>query len=300
MASRTLLALTLTLGMAAHLAAQGAPGSLGAASELYVAERYEEALELLKGLRSAEAGSVSERRAVEQYRSLCLLALGRTAEAEQAIAAVITADPMYQPTEAETSPRVRAAFTEVRQRVLPGIALSHYTAAKRLYDARKYESARAAFRGVLRLLDDPDMSGRYADLRVLASGFLELSAAAAAPPAEPAAEGPPAPPAAVTPAATENRIYSAENPDVSPAVAIKQDLPRVPASISALVRDRGVVEVVIDELGRVTVITIRASLHPMYDTLLLSAAREWRYQPATLGGAPVKFRKTIQIVLSKR
>jgi TonB family protein len=74
----------------------------------------------------------------------------------------------------------------------------------------------------------------------------------------------------------------------------------VPASITTTVRDRGVVEVVIDELGRVTVVSIRMSLHPMYDTLLLSAAREWRYRPATLAGSPVKFRKLIQITLSKR
>ena len=81
---------------------------------------------------------------------------------------------------------------------------------------------------------------------------------------------------------------------------MKQEVPRVPASISRQVRDRGLVEVVIDELGRVTFVSIRTSLHPMYDTLLLSAAREWRYQPATFSGAPVKFRKLIQITLSKR
>ena len=37
----------------------------------------------------------------------------------------------------------------------------------------------------------------------------------------------------------------------------------------------------------------------MYDTLLMTAARDWRYQPATLGGKPVKFRKLIQINVTK-
>ena len=68
---------------------------------------------------------------VQQYRSLCLLALGRGAEAEEAIGAVVTARPSYQPSEAEASPRVRTAFTEVRQRLLPQIAQARYGAGAR-------------------------------------------------------------------------------------------------------------------------------------------------------------------------
>ena len=41
------------------------------------------------------------------------------------------------------------------------------------------------------------------------------------------------------------------------------------------------------------------SLHPIFDSQLLSAARDWRYQPATLNGRPVKFRKMIQITVTK-
>jgi len=32
----------------------------------------------------------------------------------------------------------------------------------------------------------------------------------------------------------------------------------------------------------------------------MTAAREWRYQPATLGGKPVKYRKMIQINISRQ
>ena len=55
------------------------------------------------------SNAVADRKSIEQYRSLCLLALGRGTEAESAIAAVVTADPSYLPGEAEASPRVRAA-----------------------------------------------------------------------------------------------------------------------------------------------------------------------------------------------
>ena len=78
---------------------------------------------MLNDLRPAEAGGASaDRKSIEQYRSLCLLALGRGSEAESAIAAVVTADPAYLPGDAEASPRVRAAFSDVRRRLLPDIA----------------------------------------------------------------------------------------------------------------------------------------------------------------------------------
>ena len=65
-------------------------------------------------------------------------------------------------------------------------------------------------------------------------------------------------------------------------------------------KERGVVEVVIDEQGRVTNVTIRESVHPMFDAELLAAGREWRYQPATFAGQPVRYRKMIQINVSRR
>jgi outer membrane biosynthesis protein TonB len=38
----------------------------------------------------------------------------------------------------------------------------------------------------------------------------------------------------------------------------------------------------------------------MYDAQLLKAARDWRYQPATLDGKPVRYRKMIQINISRQ
>jgi hypothetical protein len=73
----------------------------------------------------------------------------------------------------------------------------------------------------------------------------------------------------------------------------------VPSQIAGQTRDRGLLEVVIDEQGRVVGLNLRASLHPVYDTLLIAAAREWRYRPATYQGRPVKFRKMIQISVKR-
>lgn len=290
-------ALALVVVTTTPAVAQTEPNPLAAARDLYASARYDEALAVLNAMRPAES---TDRKSVEQYRSLCLLALGRGAEAETAIAAVVTADPLYQPSEAEAAPRVRAAFTEVRQRLLPDIASSRYTEAKASFDRKEYALAEQQFQQVMALLDDPQMGGRLPDLRVLVAGFLDLSTRAAAPPPDPK----PAPPqpAAPTPAIlpTPGRIYVAEDEGVSVAVPIKQEVPRVPNTITSQARDRGLLELIIDEQGRVVTVMLRMSVHPLYDAQLLAAARDWKYLPATVGGRAVKFRKMVQITVSKR
>jgi TonB family protein len=285
----TLAILILT---AARLAAQD---PLASARELYATARYDEALIALDTLRVAAGTAVkpAQVRAVEQYRSLCLLALGREAEAEAAIANVVNVDPFYQPAEAEASPRVRGAFRDVRRRMLPEITAERYAIAKATFDRKEYEAAVEQFRQVITLLDDPDMQGRHQDLRTLSVGFYELSAASIKPP-----EPPPAP-EPVAPQDPGPRIYSSEDGVVMPPVSVRQDLPRMPSNIMLMARD-GVVEVIIDERGRVESAMILASVHPIYDAMLLSASDDWRYQPATVKGQPVKFRKRIQVSVARR
>ena len=306
---RLVAACVIATGLAAPAMAQPNAGRLNVAKELYASARYDEALAVLNGLSTAER---ADRKSVEQYRSLCLLALGRDSEAEAAIAAVITADPMYQPAETEASPRVRATFAEVRRRLLPDLATSRYVAAKATYDRGDWAAAEAQFRLALALIDDPDTGGRLNDLRVLTVGFLELSAKAAEPPPpspaaapEPRRDPPAAQPAVATPepetiATPEpGKIYDGEDARVRPAAVIRQDVPPVPANLIALTKPRGLLEIVIDEQGRVVSMAIRGSIHPTYDNQLLFAALDWKYEPATFNGRAVKFRKLIQITVQR-
>jgi hypothetical protein len=295
---RILMSLCITACVGGPVYAQQT-SPLAAARDLYASARYDEALTVLNGL--PMAGESTDRKSVEQYRSLCLLALGRGPEAESAIAAVVTVDPLFVPAESDASPRVRAAFSEVRQRLLPQIASSRYTTAKTAFDRKDFVTAEPAFRELLALLNDPQMGNRLPDLRVLASGFLDLSVAGAAPPPEaPKPEPPPAVAAAPPVVPQPPRIFTAETAGIIVPVAIKQDVPRVPSSIASHTRDRGLLEIVIDEQGRVVGITLRTSVHPVYDPLLMASARQWQYQPATLDGVPVKFRKLVQIVMDRR
>ena len=299
---RTFAMLLLAGALAAPAAAQ--QNALDMARDLYASARYDEALQVLDGLRPGP-GPSNDLKSIEQYRSLCLLALGRGEEAEAAIAAVISADPLYQPDESEASPRVRAAFSEVRQRQLPEIARARYAAAKATFDRRDFGESQRQFGELLRLIDDPEMGGRLADLRVLVAGFLDLSAAAANPPA-PEPETPPEspvtrPPAPMpaAPAFAPDHVFAAEDAGVIPPGPLRQDVPRVPAQITNQTRERGLLEIVIDEQGRVTELELKVRLHPLFDAQLMQAAKDWRYRPATREGRPVRYRKLIQINVTK-
>jgi TonB family protein len=300
-ARRVLIPLLLATSLAfVESAFAQTPGRdpLGAARDLYASARYDEALAVLNDMHTAQPPTASDRKSVEQYRSLCLLALGRGTEAETAIAAVVTADPTYQPKEEEASPRVRAAWSDVRKRLLPDIAASRYTEAKASFDKKMYAVSVQQFKGVITLIDDPDMGGRQADLRTLATGFMDLAVAATtAPPPEPLKSA--APPAPVVPPPAPKpeplKVFSLHDKDVTAPVTIRQDMPRLLPTMHQQATDRGVIEIVINEQGRVESAVIRQTVQPMYDSQLLVATRDWRYQPATVNGQPVKFRKMIQI-----
>ncbi len=305
---RRLLALAVGLVIASALVI-AADESVSTARDLYAAAAYEDALLMLNHLRSSGRGP-DEARAIEQYRAFCLLALGRRDDAEQAIAAVVTGEPSYHPSEAEASPRVRSAFSEVRRRMLPTITQEKYAAAKAAYDRKDPANAADGFRQVLDLLADPDLGAAanqppLADLRTLARGFYDLSASAVPAPPQPTPllQAPALPlPAVAVPAIeapVRGHVYGTEDATVVPPVALKQALP--PFQYQTLVPPgQGVLEIVIGETGAVIAAVMRTSVYPKYDATVVDAARTWRYKPATLHGLPVTYRKLVAITIKRQ
>jgi hypothetical protein len=143
-----------------------------------------------------------------------------------------------------------------------------------------------------------------ADLRVLAMGFRDLAVTAATPPPAPPKPEPP-PPAPVPVAAPEPavpaapRIYQASDRNIVPPITVRQFLPPFPNNAAIPKQAQGVIEVVIDETGAVEQALIRVPLNAAYDRQAVIAARSWLYQPATLNGKPVKFRKAVQINIAR-
>jgi len=277
-----------------------AQDSLSAARELYASAAYEDALAVLSRLNAAGLRP-DDGRTADQYRALCLLALGKNAEAQQAIEAVVWGQPLYRPSDGEVSPRVRAAFSEVRQRVLPGLVQQKYAQYKVAFDRKDYQTASTGFNELLTLYADPDLANAagkspLSDLRVLIGGFYELSLQATAPP--PAAPEPSAPVRTAAASQTPDlpKLYSSADNNVVPPVTLRQQLPPYPGQVNRPMV--GAVEVVIDETGNVVQAIMRAGVTPAYDRQVVSAAQNWRFRPATINGAPVKYRKLVQVVVS--
>jgi TonB family protein len=290
-----------SLAAALVLAASGASAQdeLATARELYASASYDDALAMLNKLRASDHPP-SQSRAIEQYRAFCLLGLGRAADAQQAIEAVVAAEPSYQPTESDVSPRIRSAFADVRRRMLPAIIQQKYAQAKAAYDKKAFAVAADGFSQVLVALTDPAVAvdanrPPLSDLRTLAVGFEELAAKAAAPPPPPP---PPPPPVVADPPPPAQsgivyRVYSGEDRDIIPPAVINQALP--PFQGTVIAPRTGTLEVLISETGEIESAVMTQSVTSTYDRLALSAARAWRFKPATLNGMPVRYRKTVQI-----
>lgn len=272
--------------------------SVQAAEALYASAAYDEALVVLQRLEQA-APSPGELRVINQQRALCLLALGRAAEAEQAIAAVVNADPLFRPDATTTSPRVRTAFRDVRTKLLPDLVAREYAEARRLYDGKAWPEAAAAFERVLSLATDADLTGdqkaALEDKRLLADGFAKLALAAATPPPpapEPEPEVPAPPPA---PVVDYTAVFDGTSPRVAAPVTLRQEIPRWTHPSLPLPKSSGTLDVIISAEGVIERATLTRPISPFYDRQLLEATRNWRYRPATLDGQPVRFRKLIRI-----
>lgn len=292
------LASALTLLLAINAPSAWAQGTLDSAMSLYESAAYDDALAMLDRL-PTEGLDPTGRGSIEHYKMLCLLALGRTAEAEGAIVALLHVRPTYRIHGGDASPRVMRVFTDVRRRALPGVADRRYQEARRLYGDRQYAQAAKAFAEVRALVADPDLApapARVANLGELAAGFEELSRAAMAAEecaAEAARSQPPAPPPAPA-----DGIYSVADSDVVPPMVIRQDIRQWLGPVPRPSRGAplGVIEIVIDETGAVIASAITTSVSAFYDVELTQSAKTWRYQPATKGGRPVKFRRLLSVL----
>jgi TonB family protein len=271
---------------------------LTAIRELYASASFEEALQRLSGI-EARVGIEQ----AEQYRALCLLGLGRTNEAQQSLERMVVANPLYTIADTEVSPRLVTMFREVRKRLLPAAVKDLYLEAKANFDAKRFGQSATQFRELIALLDDGDLKEQaeaLSDLRLLGNGFLKLADAevTAASRAEQTAA---VEAARQVVAPRPQTIFSDSDAGVVAPVEIERRMPawNPPAAIARF-EYRGVLEVIINEKGQVEAATLRRSITPAYDPSLMQALKFWRFKPATRNVVPVKFRKSFEIVLSKR
>jgi len=297
---KLLAALLTTTLLLAPSAARGAD-DLSTAKELYAAAAYEDALTLLAKLSESPSTAPEVASQIDVYRSFCLYALGRTQEAEAVAQGLLRKNPLFKPQSEDLSPRVEAMFTQVRKQLLPALIREKYRSAKAAMDRKEFAEAEPQLVLVREMIKQAEQLGirdeSVADLGVLADGFLDLARASAAPKA--AAAPAPAASAAAAPKADlppTPRVFDATSAGVVQPVAVRQSLPSPPLALSKLlVGKRGVLEVTIDTEGKVVDAVMRDSVNSAYDTMVVNAAKMWRFKPATKDGVPVRFVKEIGV-----
>jgi TonB family protein len=301
------LSARVAMGLVASLALSVVPAAaqdaITRAKNLYQSADYDEALSVLDQLKIDPASETVPE--IAAYRVFCLLALGRSGEADLGIGAILKQDPRYQPSESETSPRIRAVFEDERRRLLPQILQERYERAKASFERKEFQSAADQFKTLLSLIDDPALAGEESrtDFRMVISGFFDLAQAAMGtqtpPPATPSIPPPTvavAPNPATPAAAVKAQIYSANDTDVVPPVTMSKKMPSWPQGTVELWHGLvGLLEVVVDEQGNVAVASIKRSVHPIFDAKLLQAARDWKFRPASRQGQPVSYRALIEV-----
>lgn len=285
---RTICAVIFLLSIAFSAPAYAAEGTLAAARDLYVSASYDDALTMLGSL-ADNSPSVEEQQSIDLYRTLCLVALGRAADADHVIEGMLMRQPLYRAPREELSPRVVSAFENARKRILPEIIQKEYADAKQAFDKQDWKVASAGFDEVLKSVADPDVATvanepPLADIRTLASGFRDLSVKMIPPPA-PKVEPKPARPV--------RSVYSAEDRDVIAPVAVQQRVPKYPAAVNRPLS--GILDFVVDESGAVQTPIMQTGIDPNYDQMVTAAAKKWQYKPATLDGKPVKYTKRLVI-----
>jgi tetratricopeptide (TPR) repeat protein len=279
---------------------------LSDAKALFAAASFDSALAALERL---DAANAAQPEALE-YKALCLLALGRPADAQKITETLVTTVPTFAPAEEDLSPRFFQLLTDTRRRIVPTVARRLFADAREQFRAKKTADAQRAFEEVMTLAGDRVWreTAEAEDLRTLASGFLDLLAGASAPAPAPAsapapkaaAEPPPAAPAVVppsSPAAKATALAQVEAP-----VPIRQTMPKwvAPDRVSAMRTFHGAIKLRIGADGHVVDASMGTPTHPDYDKLLLDVARTWLYKPAMRNGQPIEVEKVVEFYLQAK
>lgn len=313
---------TIVIVGALLIAAGAAPTGqdlLSAAKDQYASAAYEDALSTLNRLDGSVAPDVA--RQADEYRAFCLYALGRTGEAESVAESLIRKEPLVRLEAADASPRLESMFSDVRKRLLPSLIRDRYRVARAAVDQKSFAAAEPSLADARRMIAEAEKLGvkdeGLSDLSVLVDGFLQLIKSSAdqktEQPAVVAAAAPaamaPAPmrsPAAVSAradasgaAAVIPRVYSAVDEGVSPPVVLEQRMPPMSNEMQLITRaskSRGMIDIVIDETGRVIDTSVRQSMNAAFDGMIVRESRKWKYRPAMVDGAPVRYVKTLILV----
>jgi len=189
--------------------------------------------------------------------------------ARMAFDARVLTDPLYQLDSTQATPQAVAALRESKRLLLPGIAKREYLRGQTEFQAGEYTAAIRTLERAVRLMGDSDFGPVPLELRERVQQLLtEVRAARTL---------------------EDNRVYTMADLTVIPPIEQGRQLPEsTPAGIPAA--KIGQLEMVIGRNGLVEIVKLHTPLNRYHERMIVSAAKAWRYLPATKNGEPVRFR----------
>jgi tetratricopeptide (TPR) repeat protein len=229
-----LMVSALTMMSAPTLRASDVEESVVKAKALYESAAYEEALAVLANATSPDA---------YQYRALCLVALGRIADAENELAALVTISPAFVVRDEDMPPRFLVLFAEARRKVVPPLLRQLFEQARQQYQNKSYQQALEGFERVSALASDRLLSEEEGmkDLALLASGFVDLVRSSIASPTSAPAVEPPSAPAVRAASPPAGRAAEPAGRAPAPATAAAS-----PPATAAAAEDRAGIQATLD------------------------------------------------------
>lgn len=208
-----------------------------------------------------------------------LLASGRSEEAQLVFDSIILANPLYQLDAARSTPEARAALEASRRVMLPALARRDYMDARASLDAGDYDRALSEAGRIETMLATYDGGASVAGLRSVVEQLLARAAAVKA--------------------REEERVYTDGDEGVIPPAPLSRQLPAAPPP--GVTSDAvGTLEMLISQAGEVEAVKLHTPLNRYHERMIVSAAKAWRYTPASKDGKPVRFRLITSINLPER
>jgi hypothetical protein len=92
------------------------------------------------------------------------------------------------------------------------------------------------------------------------------------------------------------RIYTADDPGVTPPTMLRPMLPADPP-LTVPADAVGTLDLVIDEEGNVEQVKLSSPANRYQERMLVASAKSWKFKPAMRNGRPVKYRARLRVTI---
>lgn len=182
---------------------------------------------------------------------------------------------MYEPEPNSLTPEALEAFRTSQRNLLPNIAAKNVDRARTALAAGDADRALALAREVTSILDRR-IGEPAPQLREQVNDVIEAATA-------------------IKSQADEIVYTSADKGVVAPRELSRQFPATGPLGVPP--HRVGTLEMIIDKEGGVEFVHLYTPLNRYHERMIVSAAKAWRYRPATRNGKPVRYRLTVRITL---